>query len=366
MDSTERMRRLIEEALDHPDEGPERLQRWLQGLDLPPLGSEEEPYIWILRGLSEIEERAQAEQILASWTAEIIDRQPDVEPIGRFPDRLLYNLFFLAGGLARPGELWEPLLRVYERRALEGSHLGFDHRRNLVRALSRNQSDARLEEDWRLLARGELVEFLEGATLDGLWAVVLMPHPERGPGYPALDAIGEALDHQVKELEGQPYRRRQFLELCDRIMELHVDRKEQLQLWFVQTAHRLGWPEWAVEGLPSLWFRDESLGRGSAVGRVVVWEPYARYLRENTLGSVTLVCNGRVAQIDLAREITQEQSQLLGTFEESRRGNPYSSHRALLGDVRHAVASLSSEADDEVEEVHRELLSAAGVPGSAG
>lgn len=338
MASTDRMRKILEETLALPEGGPERLQRWLQGLGLPPLTSDEEPYLWLLRGLAKVNDRAQAERTLAAWTADILEQQPDVTPLGRMPDRLLYNLFFFAAGLARPSELWEPLLGVYERRALDGSYLGYAHRRNLVRALSRNQADARLEEVWLSMATGEQVAFLEGSSLEGCWALVLMPDPQEGPGHPALEAIGKALDYQVRELEEATYRRVQLLELCDRIVELYVTHQEKILKWLIQSAHAFAWSPWAISALSDLCHRK----RSTSSSEFYLWRPYERILREvgDPFEVREYLCGGEVVLAGLGPSAAEFLQRIFPRLEESRRHSPFQTHEAVEGGVLHALLEI--------------------------
>lgn len=218
------------------------LEEWLQGFELPPLGSGDEPYVSLLRGLAETVERAEVVRVMARWLGEIFNRQPDSTPRGEFPDQLLFNAFYLAAGLAEPDELWEPLLDVYERRALRGDYLGVEHRRALRVALANNQADARLGECWCLMATGGRPGFLLGDVGDGFEALVMMPEPVRGRGYPAKGALAVALAWQLKMLNIVEFNRK-----LERICTLYPAKQEELRAELVEAAvcmHRTKVCDW--------------------------------------------------------------------------------------------------------------------------
>lgn len=237
----------IERAVESGEGSAELLEQWLQGFDLPPLGMDEEPYVWILRGHAEAVERVQAEKTLASWLAEFFEKKPDVEPVGEFPDRLLFNAFLLTAGLASPDELWEPLLAIYERRELSGDYLGLDHRSSLRSALSQNQGDARLEPVWRTMATGKETDFLPGNAYNGLEALTMMPDPKKGRGHPALEALGEALTCLVRRLDKQPVVRDSRLKrLLGRLLSRYPGEERKIHAHMGQVAKERDWPPWAA------------------------------------------------------------------------------------------------------------------------
>src|SRR4051812_6329866 len=75
---------------------PEQLWGWLQGFGLPPVGDDEDPYRWLLYGLEAFDEPSIRVRF-AARVRESMDRSPnlDVDPPGKRPKQLLYNLFKL-------------------------------------------------------------------------------------------------------------------------------------------------------------------------------------------------------------------------------------------------------------------------------
>ena len=242
----DRMRELIEGSLDQGS-GGDLLAAWLQGFRLPLVGTDEEPYVWILRGLAEVPERADAERKLARWAGEILDSKPDIEPTGELPDRLLANLLMFSAGLASPDELSEPLLQMYRRKKLAGDFRGVDYRSMLRSALASNQRTNELETVWTKMALGGGNGFLPGNAFNGLEGLTLMPDPEQGEGYPAIEALGIALGHQVELLAGRKDRDEEFGELIDQVIGLYPGIRRRLFQGLRRIAARDEWPSWCVE-----------------------------------------------------------------------------------------------------------------------
>jgi transcriptional regulator with XRE-family HTH domain len=95
----------------------ETLIGWLQGLGLPPVGPEEEPYHWLLRGVS-VPGPAQdsLEKRLAERLAVVLGEQPDVESlVSGSQEDFLVNLYWTCAGLRQPGFLAEQLWQTYRR-----------------------------------------------------------------------------------------------------------------------------------------------------------------------------------------------------------------------------------------------------------
>jgi transcriptional regulator with XRE-family HTH domain len=95
----------------------ERLIGWLQGVGLPAVGAGEEPYKWLLRGVS-VSGPAQdmLEKRLAERLAVVLGEEPDIEPIVRgSQDDFLINLYWTCAGLRQWGHLGEQLWQTYRR-----------------------------------------------------------------------------------------------------------------------------------------------------------------------------------------------------------------------------------------------------------
>jgi hypothetical protein len=244
----------LEEAVQDEASPPlslELLKSWLQGFDLPFVGTDDEPHQWLMRGLAETQERARCERRLAAGLARWLDTEPDTEAHGEYPDRLVYNGLMLAAGLSSPDELARPLLAMYERRRLEGEYQGLGHPASLRMALAANQRDAGLEPVWLDMAIEKGTEFLPGWPMDGVEGLMWMPDPERGRGYPALGALGKAVLYQAELLADQPNGLRRWDQLLDRVVNAYPGQENRIVTHLMLKAIPPGGncPAWALSAL---------------------------------------------------------------------------------------------------------------------
>ena len=116
------MGRLLKVWVEDQSAPPARLQTWLCGYDLPPLGSAEddEPFLWLLGGCSEYEKGRNA--LADAVTLLLTKRVPPPEPDQK--STYWYNLLMLAQGLRMPKRL-RPVLREFAQNTrLDGSYRG--------------------------------------------------------------------------------------------------------------------------------------------------------------------------------------------------------------------------------------------------
>ncbi len=112
------LRRQVCAWLEKTARDPNQLQRWLEGLDLPPLGHADEPYVHLWRSLPKEGDAKRDEfqlRMALSLQALLIQR-PDKAKERISPEResMLRNLFQLAALLKRRWLLGEPIQRIYE------------------------------------------------------------------------------------------------------------------------------------------------------------------------------------------------------------------------------------------------------------
>jgi len=216
---------------------------------MPPVGHDEEPYLWLLRSLPEADERYDAEKEFAKRVAVLLLDGPDVKRPGKRPDQVLYNLFMLSAGLSCPDELAIPLHEVYERRSLRGKRLGVDVRTALKAALIVNQRDSRLQSIWEQFLQKRNHQFLPGDEWDGFEGIRLMPESEDRRGEPALDALGRALKAMAEYLESDQARVNKSHYLVVKIMDTYPGRPTWDTDLLLQ-ALKQEWPSWTVESIP--------------------------------------------------------------------------------------------------------------------
>jgi hypothetical protein len=246
-ESVVRMRSTVSSWLSSDDWNSTRLIDWFQGYDLPALGHEEEPYLWLLRGIPESGERRPTEKAMANRVAVLLREQPDVRRPGRRPDQVLYNLFMFCAGLSSAEELADPLFEVLERYRLQGKWHGVDLRTSLKAALIANQLDARLWSVWEESLVGE-PKFLPLDESELVDAVRLMPQSPDRRGEPAIDFIGRALKLVAERRSSDSDKEEIFASLTTNVMDTYPGHQWGRDLLVQAMKH--DWPKWAVENIP--------------------------------------------------------------------------------------------------------------------
>lgn len=343
----QRMRRLLGEWLAREDWEPQQLIDWLQGYGLPPFGHDDDPFLWLLRGLPAGDERYSAETKLASRVAAVLEEQPDVKCPGDRPDELLYNLFMLCAGLGCPDQLSEPLYCVFERGQLKGEWLGVDLRGVLRDALISNPLDNRLQPVWEAMFKGRGHDFLPGDTYDGFEGIRLMPPSADKRGEPALDAIGNALKAMARYLEQAHDRRPEFRSLINRVVDTYPGRPPW-DIDLVMQADKNRWPTWAVECLPSLYIPlgAQTDGHESAL----IWH----YIVACIPGGydyevVKELCDGHILEVTMAAKTVKFGRFIVPMFEQERLGHPYLTDRSTIGVVNQTMIEIEVSLPDAKE-----------------
>jgi hypothetical protein len=333
------MRSMLAEWLQQTHWEPQQMIDWLQGYKLPPVGHDDEPFLWLLRGLPVADELCSAKRELATRAAKVLADKPDETRPGTRPDEVLYNLFMLCAGLSCPDQLADPLYEVFQRRFLKGKWLGVDVRDALQSALISNQLDNRLQPVWEIMAEKGEHDFLPGDYYDGFDGIILMPEAADKRGEPALDAIGKALKAMSKHLEQEHDRRPRFRLLLERVLNTYPGRPTW-NIDLVMRAHKKRWNAWAVECLPSLYISCGSVpqGRESAV----VWCQILDCVPVGYDYEITEeLCNGLVKQVNVTGATVKLIESIAPTFERNRVNNPFPSDRSTWGIVIASIIEAS-------------------------
>jgi len=302
------MRHVLHEWLQQPEAQLGLLTQWLQGHGLPPVGDEEEPYVWLLRGLPLGAERHQVETALARCAASLLDQKPDVQPVGDPPERLIYNLLKLCAGLRRRDLLAGSLSAVFKRRELAGKWMGLDLRYALRGALAMNQGNNRLEGDWETMLAGRPHEYLGGNPWDGLEGVLGLPLT--ADGRPELPVLGRALQRMAVYLEGEHDRLPVYRSVLSRLTQRFPSPRWDVDLVLLADEHQ--WPTWTVEALPRLNFRADSDG-------YFLWRPVFDVLAHGYSYQIQRqFCAGEVLQVTLDEEAETFVEEEAPIFEEHR------------------------------------------------
>jgi hypothetical protein len=278
------MQRLVLPWLADASARIDTLIDWLHGYGLPPVGHDEEPYVWILRGLPIGGQAGEARAILTERVAELLER--DMGGFGRRPNEVMYNLLRLAADLPMPETLGPALRKVCERREVLGNWRGFDLRGALLSALIYNQHDDGLRSDWKALLKGEKHGFLPASVEDAFHGILWMPLGPGKSGAPDLDAIGWALRQMADYLE-----KNRPVEYCDRFRHLldEVRNTYPRDTWdydLLMQADRHSFPRWAVQCLPDLCFASNN--------EQFIWKEIVRRIPEKLYTIVRTLCNNEV------------------------------------------------------------------------
>jgi hypothetical protein len=312
----------------------------LIGHGLPPFGHEDEPYLWLLRGLGLGSDRPTQEEEMARRVAALLENSAVTKKIlGRRDEKLTYNLLLLAGGLGSPDQLADPLYRLFES-SWSNPHfkrktwLGISVIDCLRAALIENQKDNRLLTEWREMLSEGTSSRLAGNVYDGFDGVRLMPQSPELRGEPALSELGSALARMASCLSKERDPRSKFKELIATVLETYPGRPtwDQDLLW---QAHHNEWPHWAVDCLRLFVPLSDSAESGRTY---YVWEVIFDIAKD--LGWITEqepICNAQVYRVRVKSEGVQIIEEIARDLEYSRSENPYSSDRSVIGGINQAL-----------------------------
>ena len=291
------MQSLLLPWLEDPRRDTRQLLRWLQGLDLPPVDPNDEPYLWILRGLPAGGDLPQWQQRLAEAAAHVLDSAPDVEVAADDPEMLLFNLLELSARLRCEAVLSAPLRAMVGRDKLAGrQYLGMDLRHSLRFALTHNQPDCELEAAWMAMVRGQDTPGLAGSSRDGVEGILQMKVP-RQPGAPPKRAIDEALTEYSLVLGDSPTSAAAFNAVLLKVRDRFPGHFGSLA--FVEMSDRQKWLAWTDMAIPQLFMQ-------TGEHRYVAWRPLYDFARQmNSVRVTREFCGGRVLEMlvgDPARE----------------------------------------------------------------
>jgi transcriptional regulator with XRE-family HTH domain len=230
---------LWEDRLDMP-----RLVGWLRGRGLPPVGHEEEPYHWLLRGIAvEGSARDHLEMRLAERLAIVLGEQPDVSPFDPDdPDEFLLNLYWTCAGLERPGFLAEQLWRAYAR--LRGSKLSGAVRDALQAAVMHNQfGETKPLKIWAAMVEQGRHSWFRGDEVTGFKAILIRHRTVKADLETVFWALGK-----ISKLwkDSSIDKESRFMKLIELIPDLSSPEKVN-QMSDYASAQGSDWEEWAKE-----------------------------------------------------------------------------------------------------------------------
>ena len=247
------MRSALEEWLPPNAADPKRLADWLSGRHLPPVGDDDEPYVWILRGLAQGKDRPRGEQAIAEALATLLEEEIDATS-GSRADKLLFNLFKLAAAIGWPDALCEPLHTVLQRATLKDRRWrGAALTDSLRGAIIENQLDARYESMWQSMLTGTPHPYVGGFPVSGFDGILWMPPSAEERGHPALRAIGRALRAIADYINADPElcenRAVEFRSYLARVRNAYPGLYQISDATLLYMAHDEKWPDYALQSL---------------------------------------------------------------------------------------------------------------------
>ena len=288
------------------------LLRWLQGKEFPAFGYDEDPYVWLLRGLPLADERHQAERELARRLSVFFSHQPDVCQPKTCPEEVLYNLFMLCAELQCRDELADPLYQVFTRRSLNGEWRGVDLREVLTSALIYNQKDDRLESVWEDMLRGK-TDFLPGDAYTAFAGILYKPKSELTRGTPHLDSIGRALARMADDLEPQKNGHVELLRLIRWVQDAYPRSQNLWGKDLIEQADKHNWSDWALVRLPLVCELDRAASASPDGYYYYIWDAYLPFLTQVTKHTerihgnhrvtlITSLCRGKIRKVFVSRD----------------------------------------------------------------
>jgi hypothetical protein len=239
---------LSNENWDHRE-----LEDWLVGYELPALGYDEEPYVWILQALNrapKTSRRKLEDRLLAYLFAE-----PVLNYLAaNLKDKFAYNLFYLIAGVEYNPQLAEQLKGIFlllkDLKAtnlelhLFGPKQFYDIAGAFREALIAHQTDQTFFPIWQSILRGKPSFLSSQNPFVGLRGIILMPNP-KAQGGPSIDELGWGLREMAKYLETDKRRQDKFNKLISRIKEVW-NRYPSWNETLIDIAIKFELPDWAT------------------------------------------------------------------------------------------------------------------------
>jgi hypothetical protein len=269
--------------LDSNNYSHEMMISWLKGYELPPVGHEEEPYVWIFHALSGASKdtcRQFARYISKfleeiNWETGLADKRSD---------KILYNLFCICSGLHFPKETGKPLWNIFDffERNKEKREILASKKYNLNGAfrgaLISNQYDPKYKIIWKRMLNGESHDFLLGNEYSGFEGILNFNKSDELDAQPDTDEIGWALGKIIDYLEKNSQdaeRQNNFRYLFKRIKETWSNFKNWDKELILQ-ADKWKYPLWAILNFDALVIELDKLPNNRQ--RFYVWDFFDPYI----------------------------------------------------------------------------------------
>ena len=225
----------------------QRLYDWLRGSGLPPVGYDDEPYQWLLRGIA-IHGPAHdhLEKRFAERLSILLGEEPDVVMRDGGED-FLRNLYWTCAGLRRPSYLAEHLWQAYRR--LKRTKLRGDVRDALQAALIQNQFGATKPlEIWERMVTTGRHTWLRGGEIAGYEGILARHATITKDIDKVLWALGQ-ISHRWTENRGPDFKG----------LLLKVPDLGEPTVYAQLLATSKEWPSWARAYVPVLFVDPKTM-----------------------------------------------------------------------------------------------------------
>lgn len=204
-----------------------------------------EPVDWVAIGINHIDHQRQI-FALGRTVSLLMDRQPDVEPMGTNPNRLLFNLLTATISFFQPEDTARTIQEMYERSALRGSYKEHQLTKVLLGAMQYNQIDTRYLELWRAVLNGTGNSFLPITPKEAVHGVLWTPKSEKDRGSPNVPEVRDAWIKYGAIIERQlpePEWAKEFDDCVEDALHTYIGRPQWRDDLFSFTQHE-GWRPW--------------------------------------------------------------------------------------------------------------------------
>jgi hypothetical protein len=306
------------------------LRRWVKGHELPSLGYETEPYVWILRSLPD---SANHRHELANRIASFL-KQSQAHPIPNqeFNDSFFYNLLHICAGLGCRQELGRPLRDLYsfftshnnEREVFFSERRPYNLNNAFREALITNQIDASFRDIWRSGLEGQQASFLLGDFYSCFRGIVYLSNNNQ----PAIEDIGWALGKMAEYLDPEKDRHQKFRRLLERVKEAWPEEtfnQDWDQILMLQSMAN-NWMPWATVRLNKLAIPVRRSFWGG--DRVLIWSEYLPFLRQSRIPFKEISSKYLFAEINISS--SRKLMELLSRIEAARASAPFRSYRGVI------------------------------------
>lgn len=302
----------------------------MKGYELPSLGYETEPYVWILHSLPN---SANDRHELANRIARFLEQsQAHAIPNQEYNDSFFYNLLHICAGLGCREELGKQLSDLFsfftahndKREVFFSTRKPYNLNNAFREALITNQIDSSLRHIWRAGLEGQQASFLLGDVYSCFRGIIYLSNNNQ----PATEDIGWALGKMAEYLEPEKDRHQKFRRLLERVKEAWPEEtfnQDWDRILMLQSMVN-DWRPWATVRLSKLAIPVMSFVGGG--DRVLIWSEYLPFLRESRIPFTEISSKYLFSEISISS--SRELTDALSRIEVARASAPFRSYKGVI------------------------------------